>query len=68
MGIKDITKNETEWNKLKKNNYGLCHFNPKNRILITDFLKDFELGINTPPKKRGPRKPGTLLKLRYFLV
>jgi len=68
MGIKDITKNETEWNKCKKNNYNLCHLNSKNRVLIAEFLKDFELGINTPPKKRGPRKPGTLLRLRYFLV
>ncbi len=68
MGIKDITKNETEWIKLKKNNYNLCHLNQKNRVLISDFLKDFELGINTPPEKRGPRKPGTLLRLRYFLV
>jgi integrase len=68
MGIKDITKNEKEWKKFKENKYDLKKINPKNRTIISDFLKDFELGINTPPKKRGARKPGTLLKLKYFLV
>ena len=68
MGINDITKNENEWRKLKENNYNLKNLNQKNRSITSDFLKDFELGINTPPKKRGARKPGTLLKLRYFLV
>ena len=68
MGAKDITKNQDNWQKLKENNYDLDNLHPSNKALVADFLKDFELGINTPQKSKGARKPGTLLKLRYFLV
>lgn len=68
MGIKDITKNKENWQKLKEKNYALDDLHPKNRALVLDFLKDFELGLNTPQNSKGARKPATLLKLRYFLV
>lgn len=68
MGEADLKRNEKDWQRFKDNNYSLDNINSENRKFIIDFLKDFALGINTPKKKQGPRKPGTLLRLRYFLV
>ena len=65
MGVKDISRNEENWQKLKENNYDLDNLNPPNKALVADFLTDFELGINTPPKSKGARKPGT--PLQYVL-
>ena len=68
MAEKDITKSTRLWKDTKIKNYDFSNFSKQNRNLSIEFLKDFELGLNTPKRNKGPRTPGTLLKLRNFCV
>lgn len=62
---KDPYKNEERWTKWKENHFNK---NPKGTrkqdwTLLIEFLKDMELGLNTPKEKKGKRSAGTLLNL-----
>lgn len=68
MGERDIIKNERLWSIVKDKNYDLNCVTKKNKNIIIEFLKDFELGLNAPKKVKGARSSGTLLKLRNFCI
>jgi integrase len=68
MGERDIIKNKSLWSALKDKGYDLDSVGPQNNKIIIEFLKDFELGLNTPKKSKGARTPGTLLKLRNYCI
>lgn len=68
MGKRDLSKGNRVWNDIKNKNYDLDYVSIDNRKMIIEFLKDFELGLNAPPKAKGARSPGTLLKLRNFCI
>lgn len=62
---KDIYKNKDRWERFKENHFSKTPQNIRKedwKILI-DFLKDMELGLNTPKEKKGKRDTGTLLNL-----
>ncbi len=71
--IKDPYNNIQRWESWRKKYYKEIPKGIKKedwKILI-DFLKDMELGINTPKEKKGKRDSGTLLNLsshnQFFL-
>ncbi len=65
----DVNGRTKSWNEIKKRDKkGLKNFSKHNSDLTLDFLKDFELGINTPKAKKGRRTPATLLKLRGICI
>lgn len=61
----DPYRNDERWSKFKENHF---HKAPKGirkedwKILV-EFLKDMELGLNTPKGRKGRREAGTLLNL-----
>ncbi len=61
----DIYKNKDRWEAFKENHFSNTPEGIKKqdwKILI-EFLKDMELGLNTPKEKKGKRDAGTLLNL-----
>lgn len=61
---RDAYKFEDRWKTWKRNNYeGIEGINKTSHKLLIDFLKDMELGLNTPLGRNGKRTGGTLLNL-----
>lgn len=69
----DLYKNAQRWESFKENNFKSIPKGIKKEDwkILVDFLKDMELGLNTPKEKKGKRDSGTLLNLsshnKFFL-
>ena len=63
--MKDLYKNEKRWEDWKLNYYNKAPngITKESWKLLIEFLKDMELGLNTPVGKKGRRTTGTLLNL-----
>lgn len=65
----DINGHIRQWeNTKKRDRKGIEGLSKHNSDLTKAFLKDFELGINTPKGVKGRRSPATLLKLRSICI
>jgi integrase len=51
------------WEAWKKNNKPVREIKKEDSVLLLEFLKDMELGLNTPLGIKGKRTSGTLLNL-----
>lgn len=61
---RDAYNFEGNWEAWKQNHYdGMKGIRKEDHKLLIEFLKDMELGLNTPVGRKGKRGPGTLLNL-----
>jgi len=61
---RDAYKFDDRWTAWKKNNFkSIEGINNQSHKLLIEFLKDMELGLNTPLGRNGKRTAGTLLNL-----
>src|SRR3989339_2106657 len=68
MPKEDVNRKSVQWEKYKKLNYFLTGVSEHNKKIASQFLDDFELGLNVPIISKGKRTSGTLLKLRGILI
>jgi len=63
--MKDIYHNQSRWDNWKERNFKKAPegIRKEDWKILIDFLKDMELGLNTPKGKKGKRDSGTLLNL-----
>ena len=61
----DLYKNKERWESFKEKHFYKTPegIRKQDWKLLVDFLKDMELGLNTPKEKKGKRDSGTLLNL-----
>jgi len=60
----DPYKNKERWTRFKEKNFQIPDgVRKEDWKLLVEFLKDMELGLNTPKGIKGKREPGTLLNL-----
>ena len=61
---RDAYNNEEKWTKWKELNFkGIKGIRKADSDLLIEFLKDMELGLNTPKDINGKRSPSTLMNL-----
>lgn len=62
---RDAYRNQERWEFWKENHFKKSpeKIRKQDWVLLVEFLKDMELGLNTPKGKKGKRDVGTLLNL-----
>ncbi len=61
---RDAYNFEGNWEAWKQNHFdGMKGIRKEDHKLLVEFLRDMELGLNTPAGRKGKRGPGTLINL-----